>query len=197
VSWFEAAEYCNRLSELEDRAPAYQIEGNEVAWDRSADGYRLATEAEWEYAARGGSEGAVYAGEWRIEGKNKASALDPIAWFGGNSGVDYGGGRKCGDWPERHYLSERCGTHPVATREANALGVFDMLGNVREWCWDWHGVYSKEHLTDPGGPGEGKERILRGGGWCSNARFCRGANRSRFSPNFKTLNLGFRPVASL
>ena len=126
-----------------------------------------------------------------------ASALDPIAWFGGNSGVDYGGGRKCGDWPERHYLSERCGTHPVATREANALGVFDMLGNVREWCWDWHGVYSKEHLTDPGGPGEGKERILRGGGWCSNARFCRGANRSRFSPNFKTLNLGFRPVASL
>jgi len=122
-------------------------------------GFRLPTEAEWEYACRAGSTGP-YAGN-----------LDAMGWYGQNSGYT---------------------THPVGQKQANAWGLYDMHGNVWEWCSDWWGDYPAGSVTDPAGPGSGSNRVIRGGCWINFARSCRSAFRSRDDPGYRFNSLGFR-----
>ena len=126
--------------------------------------FRLPTEAEWEYAARGGrkSKGFKYAG---------SNNIGDVAWFYGNAGSK---------------------THPVKKKNANELGLYDMSGNVCEWCQDWYGTYSSSSQSDPVGPSSGSCRVLRGGGWDFNARPCRVARRGSFSPDGRYSFIGFR-----
>ncbi len=167
VSWYEAVEYCNKKSEREGVTPAYIISGNNVTWNKNANGYRLPTEAEWEYAARGGQKAGeynVYAGSDRIE---------TVAWYSDNSGGT---------------------TNPVGQKQANELGIYDMSGNVYEWCWDLFGDYPAGSVTDPSGPSSGLDRVLRGGSWTISAKNCRSANRSHNPPSRGGYYLGFRLV---
>ena len=154
--------------------------------------YRLPTEAEWEYAARAGTESDTYAGDLRITGNRNAPLLDRIAWYGGNSGVSYDGGQDCSHWKEMQYRSNRCGTHPVGRKAPNAWGLHDMLGNLWEWTGDRYGDYPGGSVTDPAGPRSGSYRVFRGGSWSGFAGICRSANRSRNSPGSRNYSLGFR-----
>ena len=116
----------------------------------------LPTEAQWEYACRAGTETATYAGNFQKGEEKKAAILDAIAWYHGNSGSKI---------------------HSVAEKAANAFGLYDMLGNVREWCADWYEDYPQEAVSDPIGPGKGAYRVDRGGSWYSNAQYARAAYR--------------------
>ena len=128
--------------------------------------YRLPTEAEWEFAARGGkqSKGYKYSG---------SDNIGVVAWYTGNSGGK---------------------THQVGTKEPNELGIYDMSGNVWEWCGDWYGSYSSSAQTNPTGPSSGSGRVLRGGSWGSNARSCRVSHRDYLNPSYRYGNSGFRVV---
>ena len=130
--------------------------------------FRLPTEAEWEYAARGGNSSKGY----KYSGSNR---IDDVAWYDGNSGEV---------------------THEVATCYPNELGLYDMSGNVSEWCSDWYGSYSSMAQTDPSGAGSGSFRVHRGGGWDYSAQICRVAFRSDCTPDIRDSNLGFRLVCS-
>jgi len=186
VSWNDAVEFCRRLTE-QGRKKGRLGPG----WI-----YSLPTEAQWEYACRAGSTGATYTDEpWGILGQNHAPALDPIAWYGGNSRVEYDGGVDSSGWPEKQYDHQRAGTHPVGAKEANSWGLYDMLGNVYEWCWDSYGVYPTGPVVDPTGPTEGAYRVRRGGCWDSFARWCRSARRDWWTPDGRNGFTGFRVVA--
>ena len=126
--------------------------------------FRLPTEAEWEYAARGGNQSKGY----KYSGSNKISE---VAWYGDNSNSK---------------------THPVGQKTPNELGVYDMSGNVWEWCQDRWGSYSSSSQTNPTGPSSGSIRVLRGGGWYSIARYCRVSLRNCYSPDFRSDYYGFR-----
>lgn len=126
--------------------------------------FRLPTESEWEYAARGGrkSRGYKYAG---------GNDIGLVAWHTGNSGNE---------------------THTVATKQANELGVYDMSGNVEEWCSDWYDGYQSSSQSDPQGPSLGSDRVGRGGSFFFNARYCRVSNREYYTPDFRSFDLGLR-----
>ncbi|MFG1879823.1 formylglycine-generating enzyme family protein [Sphaerisporangium sp. NPDC049003] len=157
VSWLEAVRFCNRLSRATGLLPCYSMgedpDGLDVVRDREAGGFRLPSEAEWEYACRAGTSGVRY-GE-----------LDEIAWHRGNSGGE---------------------VHDVATRAPNAWGLYDMIGNVWEWCWD---------LYDP--TVYGPYRVFRGGGSHDRPRGCRASCRRKSHPAFRIDDLGFRLARSL
>lgn len=149
VSWEEAMAFCQELSRMTGRT------------------YCLPTEAQWEYAARGGkkADGCKYSGSWSI---------DAVAWYNGNSGSN---------------------THPVKNKRANGLGLYDMSGNVWEWCSDWYSSsYNVNDTNNPTGPSSGSIRVLRGGGWFNNARACRVSYRNYYSPGYRSGNFGFRVV---
>ncbi len=135
---------------------------------------RLPTEAEWEYACRAGTITPFYYGD---------SLDSSMANFDGNN--PYGGGRE-GEYRER--------TTPVGSFQPNAWGLYDMHGNVWEWCQDWYGEYPSGAATDPTGPGSGEERVLRGGSWNDRAGYCRSADRFLYDPVTRYVSLGFRLV---
>lgn len=167
ISWVDAALFLNALSLSEGLPPCYQVNGLEVEWPdgASCSGWRLPTEAEWEYLARAGTVEAHY-------GIAAELPLGEIAWHQENSAST---------------------THPVAELAANAFGLYDVLGNVSEWVWDRYGVYPEGPAIDPSGPLEG-ERIGRGGGFSTRSTRVRVANRAEFEPSSRNRDLGLRPV---
>lgn len=154
VSWWQAIEFCNRLSERSNLEKVYSIHGTErVILNPTARGFRLPTEAEWEYACRAGIQ------------KPRYGEIADIAWYEENSGNR---------------------SHPSGEKLPNAWGLYDMLGNVWEWCWD---IYDPEIY--------GEYRVLRGGGWADPERGCLATNRRRSHPTFKIDDLGFRLARSI
>jgi formylglycine-generating enzyme required for sulfatase activity len=155
----------------------------------------LPSEAQWEYACRAGSTAATYAGDLKILGESNAPLLDGIAWYGGNSGVEFelAEGADSSSWPEKQYEHEWAGTHPVGLKKANSWGLYDMLGNVWEWCLDGRRQYSSDSVIDPVGPlQEGVDRVLRGGSWNDRVRSVRAAYRVAFHPGIRDDSIGFR-----
>jgi formylglycine-generating enzyme required for sulfatase activity len=177
--------FCNKLSIQEGLTPAYSISDstdpvqwgtvpttsnttwNAVTCDWTANGYRLPTEAEWEYAAKGGngsSNNYIYAG---------SDTVGDVAWYTTNSSSK---------------------THEVGTKAANGLGLYDMSGNVWECCWDWFDVYPSEAQTNPTGASSGSFRVERGGSWGDPAWYARSALRYGTYPQDRNYSLGFRLV---
>jgi formylglycine-generating enzyme required for sulfatase activity len=162
----------------------------------------LPTEAEWEYACRAGTPTAVYSGPVEILGTNNAPALDSIAWYGGNSGVAFElpNGWNAEDWPEKQYKFKRAGTHPVRQKQPNGWGLYDMLGNVWEWCADvWEDdAYRKRKrrrgVNDPVATSDdaAARRVVRGGSGGYGARYVRSACRNHYGPSGSYGDLGFR-----
>ncbi len=157
-----------------DDCPVEQVSWNDIQGyiqklnAQTGKQYRLPTEAEWEYAARGGNKSRNYT----FSGSDD---INSVAWYDGNSGDK---------------------THKVGGKQYNELGIYDMSGNVWEWCADWYGNYSSARATNPKGPSSGESRLLRGGSWYGNALFCRYAFRFRSNPDGRSLNRGFRLVFS-
>jgi formylglycine-generating enzyme required for sulfatase activity len=154
-------EYCNKLSLKEGLTPAYTINGEDVTWNRNADGYRLPTEAEWEYACRAGTTTPFNTGD---------DITTAQANYDGNE------------------------TSPVGSFAPNAWGLYDMHGNMWEWCWDWYGGYNTVPQTDPIGVSSGSNRVLRGGGWGGPAQDARSAGRANADPTDRFVVLGIRLV---
>ena len=146
VSWDDCQTFISRINELTGKI------------------FRLPTEAQWEYAARGGnkSKGYTYSG---------SNEIDDVAW---------------------HYFNSSSTTHPVKTKASNELGIYDMTGNVGEWCSDWYDFYSSAAQTDPTGPAKGSYRVYRGGSWSHNATLCRVAIRFNLAPADGSYYLGLR-----
>ncbi|NUQ77189.1 MAG: formylglycine-generating enzyme family protein [Polyangiaceae bacterium] len=156
---------------------------------------RLPSEAEWEHACRAGTETATWLGDLKIVGENNAPSLNPIAWYGGNSGVEFELSEyvDSSGWPNKQYDHVRAGTRGVATKAPNPLGMYDMLGNVFEWCMDFWGTYTPEDKVNPAAyDRSGSVRVFRGGSWFSGARFVRAAFRSAYAPGDRDAHLGFR-----
>jgi formylglycine-generating enzyme required for sulfatase activity len=193
VSWYDAIVFCNRLSMMEGLKPAYEMQdvNNNSTWTTdparwgavptsSSDpqrarwnavrvvsgstGYRLPTEAQWEYACRAGTTTAYNTGD---------VITDDTGWYSANSGNR---------------------TREVGLKPAILWGLYDKHGNVWEWCWDWFGIYTNTPKTDPTGPIFGDNRVMRGGSWHYDGRYFRSANRAYFWPIYGNYNLGFRLV---
>ena len=176
VTWLDAIEFCNRLSDREGLSRCYRGVYPNITWDRNCTSYRLPTEAEWEYAARAGSTTAFASGSIIRELRcGHDPNLDLMGWYCHNSG-------------------DR--THPVAQKQANAWGLFDMHGNVWEWVWDWYGNYPSSSVADPVGPSSGSTWVFRGGSWYYFAFFCQSAVRFA-NHGFPGSDLGFRLSRSL
>lgn len=166
VSWLGAIEFCNALSDREHLKRCYHEAGGRWHWDRDADGYRLPTEAEWEFACRAGTTtpyGLVAADD----------KLSDYAWFDDNAANT---------------------THPVATKRRNPWGLHDMHGNVWEWCWDWFGTYNRSPKMNAIGPPDGPGRVLRGGSFFDGAGYLRSAVRYILVPTYRSMYSGFRCV---
>lgn len=178
VTWYDAVEYCNRLSIKDGYKPAYIIiNGTTVQWDKSANGYRLPTEAEWEYAARAGTVSPFYTGN--------TISVSQANWYGT---YPYRKDEK----PDKY----RQETVNVDSFSPNGLGLYNMSGNVWEWCWDWYGAYDRINGDNPTGAIQGVYKVHRGGGWNDFARHLRSAYRAATVPYNKLYNIGFRLVRS-
>jgi formylglycine-generating enzyme required for sulfatase activity len=177
VTWFDAIEFCNKLSEREGLTPVYTITGRTpgtgypitaatVTPNWSNNGYRLPTEAQWEYACRAGATTNWHFGDTE-------SALVNYAWYDANANSM---------------------THEVGKKTANAFGLYDMHGNVWEWCWDWYGTLPSTNETDYKGAVSGSSRVRRGGSWLYSATDSRSAVRDYYSPRSRHNAFGFRVV---
>ena len=189
LSWFDAAVFCNALSKMTNRSPAYLTpDGQPYGWDGKswglpnegevrrdlkATGYRLPTEAEWEYAAREAPSMPIdTTPEIRLKYAG-SDLLDQVGWYEKNSGGE---------------------THEVGLLLPNALGLYDMSGNVFEWCEDWYNEYTAEDQINPRGPVEGVYRVIRGGTWGGAPQYCRSADRTDVGPDGRYNDIGFRLV---
>ncbi len=162
-------------------------------------GLTLPTEAQWEYACRAGMTTSTYAGDVEIVGYNNAPGLDAIAWYGGNSGHDFDleKGWDSSRWPEKQYPHTKAGTRKVGLKLPNGWGLYDMLGNVWQWCLDGWRNYTNERIVDPIGPADaGADRVIRGGCWNDDARGVRAAYRYAAQPVYRGYDLGFRCLSS-
>ena len=157
ISWDDAQGFINALNQMNEGT------------------YRLPTEAEWEYAARAGSNTALANGDITVIECDFDTNLDAMGWYCGNAGDT---------------------THPVAQKNANVWGLYDMHGNVYEWCQDWYGTYPSTVVIDPVGPVSGSSRVLRGGSWNYDANYCRSAYRDSISPDYRSRYGGLRLVLS-
>ncbi|TPE70350.1 formylglycine-generating enzyme family protein [Halalkalibacterium halodurans] len=183
VSWYDAIEYCNKRSIKEGLEPYYNINKNEldpnnkseydhIKWtvtiNEGANGYRLPTEVEWEYAASGGqlSESYTYSGSHNV---------DEVAWYWRNAGDQY----LSGDWSWPTIENNNNQTNSVGLKEPNELGLFDMSGNVREWCWDWYGELGGDNES-------GSLRVVKGGGWLGDVS----SNEISFRGKFEASGIG-------
>lgn len=178
VSWHDAVAYCNWLSERQNLKKVYTISGDKVTADWDANGYRLPTEAEWEYAARSGGK--------RVRFGNGKDVADPSEINFDGSAAYQTSYSRAGEYRKK--------TLPVGSLLANDLGLHDMSGNVWEWCWDWYGsdYYGKSERNNPSGPGSGSYRVLRGGSWYGVPNYLRVADRYYVNPSVRDFNYGFR-----
>ncbi len=173
VSWLDAVQFSNQLSKNEGRRPFYEIDGKGIRVpDWNGLGYRLPTEAEWEYACRANASTPT-----RFSFGDNAGELGVYGWFDDNS-------------------DQR--THAVGKKRPNGFGLYDMHGNVYEWCWDWWGeeYYNQPAAEDPTGPAGASDRVVRGGSWKLKASRARSAARSRRIPDYRGTAVGFRLAVS-
>jgi formylglycine-generating enzyme required for sulfatase activity len=190
VTWFGAAAFCNYLSEKEGRTTCYDLSNWSCNW--SANGYRLPTEAEWERVARGGAFRHRF--PWTTSdtiGHGNANYVSSV-------GLGYDVSPTQGHHPEYKTGGEPY-TAPVGSFAPNDFGVYDMAGNVTEWCWDWYGddYYANSPENNPRGPASGTYRVLRGGAWDLNAIGCRVSGRTHLWPSVNDRVIGFRTVLPL
>lgn len=160
---------------------------------------RLPSEAEWEYACRGGTTTTTWVGDLDILGVRNAPLLDDIAWYGGNCGVAFDldeNGYDATNWTDKQHEFARGGTRVVRRKEPNPFGLYDMLGNVYEWCSDIHDTYTDDAAVDPAPVSSTQQgssyRVQRGGAWRSSAKHIRAAARCASVPRNRDDNVGFR-----
>jgi serine/threonine protein kinase len=166
VSWYDAVKFCNKLSVEEGRTPCYSINGFEVSCNWVANGYRLPTEAEWVYAASANSYNRLYSG---------SDDIDLVAWYLSNS--------------------EKL-PHEVGTKSPNEFGLFDMSGNVWEWCWDWYDKSNYNSEIGYKGPDKGTYKVIKGGGFHDTRDYCKVLKSSYYKPSSQHFDIGFRVCRS-